>query len=113
MKYSTYLAPGVMALILAATTGTAFSAQVELVKPEHLIVDKSLPQTQLAANEYVAREYATFWNTEKSPWPVTPWRLISLIKRPLKVVSRDLMVQFWPPGRFVQLYLICAATLNK
>ena len=65
MKYSTYLAPGVMALILAATTGTAFSAQVELVKPEHLIVDKNLPQTQLAANEYVAREYATFWNTGK------------------------------------------------
>ncbi|QPK02511.1 ester cyclase [Enterobacter mori] len=65
MKYSTYLAPGVMALILAATTGTAFSAQVELVKPEHLIVDKNLPQTQLAASEYVAREYATFWNTGK------------------------------------------------
>mgnify|MGYP000255172153 CR=1 FL=1 len=38
---------------------------VELVKPEHLIVDKNLPQTQLAANEYVAREYATFWNTGK------------------------------------------------
>ncbi|MGG7521884.1 ester cyclase [bacterium BS0013] len=52
-----------MALILAGTTGTAFSAQLELVKPEHLIVDKNLTQTQLAANEYVAREYATFWNT--------------------------------------------------
>jgi hypothetical protein len=77
-----------MALILAGTTGTAFSAQAELVKPEHLIVDKSLPQTQLAANEYVAREYATFWNTGKSPWRVMPWRLILLIKRLLKVVSR-------------------------
>ncbi|MCD2457206.1 MULTISPECIES: ester cyclase [Enterobacter cloacae complex] len=65
MKYSTFFAPGIMAFILAGTTGTAFSAQVELVKPEHFIVDKSLTQTQLAANEYVAREYATFWNTGK------------------------------------------------
>lgn len=55
--------PALAALIFVGLSGGAYSAQSEWVKPQQLIVDKSLARTQLTANEAVAREYATFWNT--------------------------------------------------
>ncbi|EIY5116925.1 ester cyclase [Klebsiella quasipneumoniae] len=51
------------ALLLAGISGSAFSAPQGLLKPAQLIVDSSLPAATRAANEYVARQYATFWNT--------------------------------------------------
>lgn len=63
MKYTTCFRPAVAMLILAGLSGTTFSAQREWLQPKQLIVDKSLPQAQLRANDAVAREYATFWNT--------------------------------------------------
>ncbi|HCM9192341.1 ester cyclase [Enterobacter cloacae] len=65
MKYTHCLRPAVMALILAGITGTAFSAENGLVKPNQLIFDKALSAKQIAANESVARKYATFWDTGK------------------------------------------------
>jgi predicted ester cyclase len=63
MKFSTYFNSAVAIVILAGLSGTAFSAQGEWLKPDRLIKDNSLPQAQLKANEAVAREYASFWNT--------------------------------------------------
>jgi predicted ester cyclase len=63
MKFSTYFNSAVAMVILAGLSGTAFSAQGEWLKPDRLIKDNSLPQAQLKANEAVAREYASFWNT--------------------------------------------------
>lgn len=40
-----------------------YAAQQDLLKPAQLIADGSLPAATRAANEYVARQYATFWNT--------------------------------------------------
>ena len=60
---STYFRSALAALVFVGLSGTAYSAQAEWVKPHQLIMDKSLPQAQLTANESVAREYATFWNT--------------------------------------------------
>lgn len=60
---STYFRSALAALVFIGLSGTAYSAQAEWVKPHQLIMDKSLPQAQLTANESVAREYATFWNT--------------------------------------------------
>jgi predicted ester cyclase len=60
---STYFRPALAALVFIGLSGAAYSAQAEWVKPHQLIMDKSLPQAQLTANESVAREYATFWNT--------------------------------------------------
>ncbi|PAO06825.1 ester cyclase [Enterobacter cloacae] len=57
--------PALAALIFVGLSGAAYSAQSEWVKPQQLIVDESLSRTQLTANEAVAREYATFWNTGK------------------------------------------------
>lgn len=51
------------ALLLAGMSGSAFSAPQDLLKPAQLIADGSLPAATRAANEYVARQYATFWNT--------------------------------------------------
>ena len=65
MKYTHCLRPVVMALILACISGTAFSAENGLVKPNQLIFDKALSAKQIAANESVARKYATFWDTGK------------------------------------------------
>jgi hypothetical protein len=86
-----------MALILAGTTEDCFSAQAELVKPEHLIVDKKPAADAIAANEYVAR-VCNVLEYGKSPWPVMPWRLILLIKRLLKVRKQDLKAHFSLPG---------------
>ncbi|HBT6083909.1 TPA: ester cyclase [Klebsiella quasipneumoniae] len=47
------------ALLLAGMSGSAYA----LLKPAQLIADGSLPAATRAANEYVARQYATFWNT--------------------------------------------------
>lgn len=74
MKYTTCFRPAVAMLILAGLSGTAFSAQLEWLPPKQLIVDKSLPQAQLRANEAVAREYATFWNTGEESWRVMRWQ---------------------------------------
>lgn len=63
MKFSTYFNSAVAMVILASLSVTAFSAQGEWLKPDRLIKDNSLPQAQLKANEAVAREYASFWNT--------------------------------------------------
>jgi predicted ester cyclase len=60
---STYFRSALAALVFVGLSGTAYSAQAEWAKPHQLIMDKSLPQAQLTANESVAREYATFWNT--------------------------------------------------
>ncbi|EPY4496874.1 MULTISPECIES: ester cyclase [Klebsiella] len=51
------------ALLLAGISGSAFSAPQGLLKPAQLIVDSGLPPATRVANEYVARQYATFWNT--------------------------------------------------
>lgn len=51
------------ALLLAGISGSAFSAPQGLLKPAQLIVDSGLPPATRAASEYVARQYATFWNT--------------------------------------------------
>lgn len=63
MKYSTYFHSAVAMVIFAGLSGNAFSAQGEWLQPKQLVVDNSLPQAQLKANEAVAREYASFWNT--------------------------------------------------
>ncbi|MBS7443771.1 ester cyclase [Enterobacter sp. 120016] len=63
MKFSTYFNSAVAMVILAGLSGTAFSTQGEWLKPERLIIDNSLPKTQLKTNEAVSREYASFWNT--------------------------------------------------
>ncbi|EPH9714491.1 ester cyclase [Enterobacter kobei] len=63
MNYSTSFRSVLLPLIIIGLSGAAYSAQEEWVKPQQLIVDKSLPQAQLAANEVAARKYATFWNT--------------------------------------------------
>lgn len=60
---STYFRSALAALVFVGLSGAAYSAQAEWLKPHQLIMDKSLPQAQLTANESVAREYATFWNT--------------------------------------------------
>lgn len=51
------------ALLLAGMSGSAYAAPQGLLKPAQLIVDSSLPAATRVANEYVARQYATFWNT--------------------------------------------------
>ncbi|UAN42987.1 MULTISPECIES: ester cyclase [unclassified Enterobacter] len=63
MKYSTYFHSAVAMVIFTGLSGNAISAQGEWVQPKQLIVDNSLPQAQLKANEAVAREYASFWDT--------------------------------------------------
>ncbi|WP_375157024.1 ester cyclase [Enterobacter ludwigii] len=65
MQYSTYARPAVLALILAGVSGVAYSAQSDRVKPNLLIVDNTLSQTQLTASEHAAVTYATFWDTGK------------------------------------------------
>ncbi|CAM7146641.1 Ester cyclase [Enterobacter rongchengensis] len=63
MNSSTYFRFALMPLIFMGLSATAYSAQEAWVKPQQLIVDKTLPHAQLQANEAVAREYASFWNT--------------------------------------------------
>ncbi|HHA1914001.1 TPA: ester cyclase [Enterobacter asburiae] len=63
MKYSTYFHSAVAMVIFTGLSGNAFSAQGEWLQPKQLVVDNSLPQAKLKANEAVAREYASFWNT--------------------------------------------------
>ena len=63
MKYSTYFYSAVAMVIFAGLSGNAISSQGEWLQPKQLIVDNSLPQAKLKANEAVAREYASFWNT--------------------------------------------------
>ncbi|MEG5544744.1 ester cyclase [Enterobacter asburiae] len=63
MKYTTYFHSAVAMVIFAALSGNAISAQGEWLQPKRLIVDNRLPQAKLKANEAVAREYASFWNT--------------------------------------------------
>ena len=63
MKYTTYFHSAVAMVIFAGLSGNAISAQGEWLQPKQLIVDNSLPQAQLAANEVAARKYAPFWNT--------------------------------------------------
>ncbi|BBJ67492.1 MULTISPECIES: ester cyclase [Enterobacter] len=63
MKYTTCFRPAIAALIFAGLSGNAISSQGEWLQPKLLIVDNSLSQAQLKANETAARKYATFWNT--------------------------------------------------
>ncbi|MDO2453102.1 ester cyclase [Enterobacter asburiae] len=63
MKYTTYFHSAVAMVIFAGLSGNAISSQGEWLQPKQLIVDNSLPQAKLKANEAVAREYASFWNT--------------------------------------------------
>ena len=63
MKYTTCFRPAIAALIFAGLSGNAISSQGEWLQPKQLIVDNSLSQAQLKANEAAARKYATFWNT--------------------------------------------------
>ncbi|MDA5603950.1 ester cyclase [Enterobacter sp. PI-10] len=63
MKYTTCFRPSIAALIFAGLSGNAISSQGEWLQPKQLIVDNSLSQAQLKANEAAARKYATFWNT--------------------------------------------------
>ncbi len=46
-----------------ALSGAAIAANTELVRPETLVVDKSLTTSQREAMENVARRYDTFWHT--------------------------------------------------
>lgn len=63
MKYTTCFLPAIAALIFAGLSGNAISSQGKWLQPKQLIVDNSLSQAQLKANEAAARKYATFWNT--------------------------------------------------
>ncbi|WP_274243070.1 MULTISPECIES: ester cyclase [Enterobacter] len=63
MKYTTCFRPAIAALIFAGLSGNAISSQGEWLQPKQLIVDNSLSQAQLKANEAAARKYSTFWNT--------------------------------------------------
>lgn len=63
MKYTTCFRPAIAALIFAGLSGNAISSQGEWLQPKQLILDNSLSQAQLKANEAAARKYATFWNT--------------------------------------------------
>ncbi|RAY84227.1 ester cyclase [Enterobacter cloacae] len=63
MKYTTCFRPAIAALIFAGLSGNAISSQGKWLQPKQLIVDNSLSQAQLKANEAAARKYATFWNT--------------------------------------------------
>lgn len=63
MKYTTSFRAAIAALIFAGLSGNAISSQGEWLQPKQLIVDNSLSQAQLKANEAAARKYATFWNT--------------------------------------------------
>ncbi|WP_367897261.1 ester cyclase [Enterobacter vonholyi] len=63
MKYTTCFRPAIAALIFAGLSGNAISSQGKWLQPNQLIVDNSLSQAQLKANEAAARKYATFWNT--------------------------------------------------
>ncbi|AZV05592.1 ester cyclase [Enterobacter sp. N18-03635] len=63
MKYTTCFRPAIAAFIFAGLSGNAISSQGEWLQPKQLIVDNSLSQAQLKANEAAARKYATFWNT--------------------------------------------------
>ena len=64
MKY-TLSAPCCDGVNTGLHIGNRFSAENGLVKPNQLIFDKALSAKQIAANESVARKYATFWDTGK------------------------------------------------
>jgi hypothetical protein len=88
MKYTTYFHSAVAMVIFAGLSGNAISAQGEWLQPKQLIVDNSLPQAQLKANEAVAREYASFWNTGNETLARDALAAGLLIKRLRKGVSR-------------------------
>lgn len=48
MNYSTSFRSVLLPLIIIGLSGAAYSAQEEWVKPQQLIVDKSLPQAQFS-----------------------------------------------------------------
>ena len=52
-----------LALMLSGTLASAFAAATELVQPNSLIVDGSLPKAQVDTQILAARRYATFWST--------------------------------------------------
>ena len=51
------------ALIGSAAAQPVFAQDVPLVEPKVVIVDATLPQAQVAAQELAARRYDTFWAT--------------------------------------------------
>lgn len=57
------LAATVMVSSMALAPAMAATPDSQLVKPQVLIVDKSLAPAKAAANELAARRYDTFWNT--------------------------------------------------
>ena len=50
-------------LSAALLTSPFVFAESALIKPQTLIVDQSLPKTQVEAMELAARRYASFWNS--------------------------------------------------
>ena len=51
------------ALIGSAAAQPVFAQDVPLVEPKVVIVDATLPQAQVVAQELAARRYDTFWAT--------------------------------------------------
>lgn len=52
-----------LAVLLAGAAAPASAVGVELLEPDHLTVDASLPKEQADARILAARRYATFWST--------------------------------------------------
>lgn len=101
------------ALLLAGISGSAFSSPQGLLKPAQLIVDSSLPAATRAANEYVARQYATFWNTGDEALARAALAGNFSIKRPRKGADRGRKERSLPPERFARRCRIYAVMSNK
>jgi predicted ester cyclase len=62
-RRTTRWTPALAVLLGLATTGHAQASTEDLVQPNVLIADHSLPQQTLDAQILAARRYGTFWNT--------------------------------------------------
>lgn len=56
------IAATILASVIPLSAAIAETPDSQLVTPDVLIVDKSLPPATAAANELAARRYDTFWN---------------------------------------------------
>ena len=101
------------ALLLVAMSGSAYAAQQDLLKPAQLIADGSLPAATRAANEYVARQYATFWNTGDAALARAALAKNFIDKPPRKAAARGRKERSSPPERFARRCRIYAVMSNK
>jgi predicted ester cyclase len=85
-KSRTRLKPALFGSLLLAAASPAFAATNQLIQPNVLVVDKSLPKAQLQAEILAARRYDTFWNNGDE----------ALARAALAATFRDNTL---PPGR--------------